>query len=274
MFKRQLIVLFLISFGTFAQSNFQPQEESKWMLYATANTALLAQCIFSHGSKQVMIEKTTTWWRHITAVTLCVGSRWAALFVLKEAGESIMQSITPDLLKHRKSNLTDENNNLKRHLEDLKQNAVSKDGLVQKDRIDALKEKLLIYKLEKNLTEINRLLDSCQFGFLCSNNSLLIANILVALTEQVLDLYPGFTDDELSFISLPDFKPIPTGEYYVYSDKTIFDFSEKYHLKTRIPNETIVYLKETLENYAHQKNSSKTAYFQHFLNLLGIKVKL
>lgn len=152
--------------------------------------------------------------------------------------------------------------------------ALQTNATSQAYRINKLKEQQLRRELEIMLNKIDGWLKPCPFSYICEDHSLGITNKLIEFSDFLLYLYPGFTNTENSFEALPNISAAQTGESFTYDEKIIEDAAEKYHLGARISAKTERYIANKFGQLIKKNERTKAEYLQHFLDLLGIVLKL
>lgn len=226
--------------------------------HALLMAGVISKCLSTHFSKKLASFESAS----ILLDSIALG---CASLLLKEglsASSPPMMETLPDWMKRRRvieqHKLINETN-----------------FTVQATRIDAFKETALTLHFKLFLKELKPLTEVCRTRFYCEDKSSEIAILLSSLVESVLEIYPGYTDDtNRSFIASPNLQPLKTGELFPYSDQLVLDFFQKQHLRSRIPEKSIQYIEDELKTLFDTHQRGKAKYFQHFLSLLGIPVKL
>lgn len=265
-----IIAIFIISISAPAKASFS---HSDGATYVTFGIGLVLKNTLSHFSKKLSSKHQTM------SILIRCASDATLIFLVKETSDFALQSfkdVAPDWLKPRKNKgLEAENTRLQQELENLRRaSSLATNSLLQAERITQLKEMLLSTLLKQTLSEIDQSLSSGGFWNFSTDNSLNIANILSQFIEQTLILYPGYVDENNSFLASPDKKQSETGESYFYNATLISEQAEKSHLKNRISEKTLAYLTEKLKTMVSKKALGKAEYFLHLLGLLGIDIEL
>jgi hypothetical protein len=135
-------------------------------------------------------------------------------------------------------------------------------------RIDSLKPQLLehfIRDVSLKLVQSN--------GWYSSSEDVVTKNskLMMKLAADALQLYPGFTSNNTTFLSEPMFPYNSTGETYVYSEEFLGKVSRDYQVPYKIDMETRerirLLIDDLCENCAEKKN-----YYIRFFSVMGIEL--